>query len=56
MSVYHIFMTSPLWLVVGPLDYTAVSVSGKVEIPLSGLTTPLLFLQMTALSRSVIVV
>ena len=46
MFVYHIFMTSPLWLVVGlvsirriiykilnvcPFDYTAVAVSGKVE-------------------------
>ena len=47
MFVYHIFMTSPLWLAVGPwtykedylqfflnvcpFDYTAVAVNGKVE-------------------------
>ena len=38
MFVYHIFMTSPLWLSVGhefldacPFDYTALAVSGKVE-------------------------
>ena len=47
MFVYHIFMTSPLWLAVGPqvsirriiykflnvcpFDYTAVAFSGKVE-------------------------
>ena len=42
MFVYLIFMTSPLWLAVGPqsllqflnvcpFDYTAVAVSGKAE-------------------------
>ena len=56
MLVYHIFMTSPLWLAVGPqstlrriiykflnvfpFDYTAVAVSGKVERSQTGLTTP----------------
>ena len=49
MFVYYIFMTSPLWLAVGPqstsgglftkflnvcpFDYTAFAVSGKVGIP-----------------------
>ena len=40
-------------------DYTAVAVSGKVERSLTGLTTPvglLLFLQLTVLSQSAIVV
>ena len=42
-----------------PFDYTAISVSGKVGRPLTGLTTPvgwLLLLQLTVLSRSGIVV
>ena len=62
-------MASPLWLAVGPclykeyylqffnvypFDYTAFTVSGKVGIPLTGLTTPLVSLsslQLTVLSR-----
>ena len=55
MFVYHIFMTSPLWLAVGPqsllgglftvflnvsFDYTASVVSGEVERSKTALTTP----------------
>ena len=41
-----------------PFDYTAVAVSGKVGIPLTGLTTPFGWLplpKLTVLSRSAIV-
>ena len=56
MFLYHILMTSLLWLVlilslykedylqifnVCPFDYTALAVSGKVWYPLTGLTTPI---------------
>ena len=42
-----------------PFDYTTVAVSGKIGIPLTGLTTPdrwLSLLQLTVLNRSAIVV
>ena len=42
-----------------PFDYTAVAVSGKVGIPLTGFTTPVGWLslpQLTVLSRSAMVV
>ena len=48
-----------IFLNVYPFDYTAVAVNGKIERSLTGLTTSvewLLLLQLTVLSRSVIVV
>ena len=44
------------FLIVCPFDYTAVAVSRKVGIPLTGLTTPVRWLKLTVLSRSAMVV